>query len=210
MAGTRVVLDTCAVIQLRKSSYNEFIDKSLFELAGGEQNLKEQQVGDKLRGWLERAMEKPGWTVCITKAAIMESEGEFKQMIDRVAGHVHGRPATVKFMLDNRRHTNSLYKRSSDCSRVLKGRIIDIKGAVRSAYRKWENDTTRNCVTNYGVRNKAYFPEKQDIRRLAESVANKNGSSRRVIFLSSDGHFLCHVSTIDKEFGVEVMDFRNL
>jgi len=210
MAETRVVLDTCAVIQLRKSACIDSMEKSLFQLAGGSQNLKAQRMGEKLRGWLDKAIGESGWTVCITKGAIMESEGKLKDAIYRLAGQAQGRPAAVKLILDNRPYTNLLYERSLDCSGVSEERMAEIKEEISSAYHKWENDTTRNCVTKYGIRDKPYTPEPQDINRLAEAVANKNGSSRTVIFLSSDSHFLCHVSTINKEFGIEVKDFRKL
>jgi len=210
MAETRVVLDTCAVIQLRKSACIESIDKSLFQLVGNSENLKEQRMGEKLRNWLVKAIGEPGWTLCITKAAIMESEGEIKDTIHKVARQVQGRPAAVKLILDNQPYTNLLYEKSSQCSGASEERMAEVKERISSAYHTWENDTTRNCVTKYGIRDKSYTPEPQDINRLAEAVVNKNGSSRRVIFLSSDSHFLCHVSTINKEFGIEVKDFRKL
>lgn len=210
LAETRVVLDTCAVIQLRNSTYNEFADKSLFQLSGDKKDLVEQRLGEKLRNWLTKGEEKLGWTICITKAAIMESEGEIKNMIERVAGRVKGRPDTVRYLLSNQTHRSLLYQKCSGCSSVSEERMTGIKKLIRSAYDKWENDITRNCVTSYGVRNKSYDPEPQDIRRLAEAVANKDDSSNRVIFLSKDGHFLCHIPTIDKEFRVEVIDYTKL
>ncbi len=210
MAETRVLLDTCAVIQLRKSAYNESTDESLFQRAGGTKYLQEQRVGDKLRNWLSKAVETPGWTVCITKGAIMESEREVKDMISWFAQHARGNPDRTRYVLYNQAHKDSLYELSLDCSGVSQEQMTDIKKAISSAYQKWENDITRNCVTKYGRRDKSYTPEPQDINRLAEAVANKNGSIRRVIFLSSDSHFLCHVLTINKEFGIEVTDFRKM
>jgi hypothetical protein len=207
LAGRRAVLDTCAIIHLRKSAENMSLGQSLYQYAGGKDNLKEQRVGNKLRYWLHVKVNND-WDVCITEAAIMESDAEMKRAINKATVHVKKRRATVKALLLNRPHLRKLYKSSRNCANCSEEGMKRIKEEVRNAYHNWENDDKRDCVTKYGFRNKRYFPEGQDIRRLSEAIANKNGNKRDVFFLTNDSHFLCHIQSIKNEFEITVLDYR--
>ncbi|MGV9103197.1 MAG: hypothetical protein ACOC3C_03665 [Candidatus Thorarchaeota archaeon] len=207
MSNTIVVLDTCAIISLRKSFTREFLDASLYEFAG---LRKEQRIGDNLRTWLNKANRK-GWKVCVPKSAIMESDNEMRKTFVRVAQKVPENRNIVKYRLHNQEYIDKLYTLSANCVRVPSNEFQDLVYTIKTAYNNWKNSQTLDCIKKHGLRQKTYFPEPNDIKLLAQAAVNRKGTGggeKRVLLITNDAHFLCHVDTIETAFGVEILDYH--
>ena len=102
---------------------------------------------------------------------------------------------------------------SDNCVRVSPSKFHDLLERIQKAYKSWRNLQTLDCIKKHGLRQKAYFPEQNDISLLGQAIVNKDGNDngeKRVLLLTNDAHFLCHSSTIKNTFGVEILDYHKL
>ena len=181
--------------------------KSVYQVVSSKEFRRMQKVSNGLRQSLNGFRKKRA-KFCASDQVWFLADRNYTKETERLAKKYH-EFHMARYLLDNYQYREDLKDLTKDCEKVDEKRWVQIKEIIRQSFPKWLDDSIKKRIKKVGDGQKNPISEHEDFIRLSEAVANKEKSSKDVILVTGDMHFICYQDKIESDFKISIFNYFN-